>query len=61
MKKKIIVPFYNWIQENYGNNSIEISMRTLTLPNLEEKKYFVQFNSMNFNLMYEFESNPIPF
>ncbi len=36
-------------------------MRTLTLPNLEEKKYFVQFNSMNFNLMYEFESNPIPF
>jgi hypothetical protein len=25
------------------------------------KKYCVQFNSMNFNLIYEFESNPIPF
>ncbi len=34
-------------------------MRTLPLPNLEEKN--IVFNSMNFNLIYEFESNPILF
>jgi hypothetical protein len=55
MKKKINMPFYNWIQENYGKNE------NINPTKFGGEKYYVQFNSMNFNLIYEFESNPIIF
>ncbi len=56
MKKKINMPFYNWIQKNYGKFSENVN-----LTKFGGEKYCVQFNSMNFNLIYEFEFNPIAF
>jgi len=62
MKKKINMPLYNWIQENYGENSIEFNLIQFNWnfnENINPTKFGGEKYCVQFNLIYEFESNPI--